>query len=245
MYWPILSIHVQPLPAKLKEPMSTTAMAQDFSVPRKIRFAWILPLGALLLSTLLLWPARLLILWDLGIHLPPWLEQIMGMGMGLWPQGTHTLATMVMALNLPGGIIELPLAIFSNQDSLHPAGIDLVLWNAITWPCLSVPFWWASGRAMDALINLKSAQLLPRIGWVQTVIGSLFMVIGAAGFIGILIGFLFFSTHDDKKDMANFMRTVAGLGLWAMLGSLSVIARFRQWRLLKSKSSHLSRKPHP
>jgi zinc transporter ZupT len=90
-------------------------------------------------------------------------------------------------------------------------------------------------RAIDALIILKNGQLAPRIGWVQTIVGFLLMVIGIAGFIGILIGVLFFITHEEKENIPNFMRFSAGCGLWAMLGSLSVIARFRQRRLLKKQ----------
>jgi hypothetical protein len=202
----------------------------------RFRFAWVLPLGALLLSALLLWPARLLILWELGIHLPPWLEQIMRISIGSWPGSLDFSRSAVPALNLPALLAQLPFVIFSaSHTTPHPAGIETRLWNAVTSPLFCVPFWWASGRAMDALINLKKIQLTPRIGWPQTVIGFLLMVMGTVGFIGVLIGILFFSTHDDKTNIPNLMRVVAGCGLWAMLGGLSVIARFRQRRLLKKQ----------
>jgi hypothetical protein len=218
--------------------MSFTAMPQDFSGKRKIRFAWALPLGALLLSALILWPVGIFFLWDLGIHLPAWLGQIMRMGIGSSPGDVHSFTSMVAAFNLPVGIIQLPFAIFSaSHQEPHPAGVTPMVWNALTWPLLCVPFWWISGRAIDALGSLKNGQITPRIGWVQTIVGSLLMAMGVTGFIAILIGFLFFSTHDDKKDIATFMRLAAGCGLWAMLGGLSVAARFRQWRLQKNMLS--------
>jgi hypothetical protein len=210
---------------------------QNLPAKRTLHFAWIFPPGALVLSALLLWPARLLILWDLGIHLPPWLEQIMRIGIGSWPVSLDFSKSAVSALNLPALLAQLPFAIFSaSHTTPHPAGIDTRLWNALTSPLFCVPFWWISGRAVDALITLKNGQLTPRIGWPQTVIGFLLMVMGTAGFIGLLIGILFFGTHDDRKDIPNLMRGVAGFGLWAMLGGLSVIARFRQWRWRKKTS---------
>jgi hypothetical protein len=198
----------------------------------KVRFAWILPLGAFLLSALLLWPERMFILWQFGIHLPPWFEQIFSIQ--LWPRNYGLSTSGVSALNLPADLLLIPFAIFSADHMVpHPAALLPAYWNAIICPPLCVPFWWISGRAIDALITLKNGQLMPRIGWVQTVVGFLLMVIGTVGFIGVPIGIFFFSTADDKKEIATFMRVVAGCGLWAMLGGLSVIASFRQRRLRK------------
>src|SRR5579871_3462942 len=216
--------------------MSTTAMQpQDFPAKSKIHFAWILPAGAFLLSALLLWPERMFILWQFGIHLPPWFERIFGIQ--LWPRNFDFSMSGVSALNLPANILLLPFAMFSADNMVpHPAGILPRYWNALICPPLCVPFWWMSGRAIDALITLKNGRLMPRIGWVQMVIGFLLMVIGAVGFVGVLIGIFFFATPDDKKDITTFMRIVAGCGLWAMLGGLSVIARFRQRRLRKKNA---------
>jgi hypothetical protein len=215
--------------------MSAPAMQpQALPANRTIRFAWVLPPAALLLSVLLLWPVGLPILWTLGIHPSPWLEQIMRIRIGYWAGSFEFSCSAVSALNIPALAAQLPFVIFSaSHTAPHPAGIDTRLWNAITSPLLCVPFWWVSGRAIDALINLKKNQLKPRIGWAQTTVGLLVMLLGAAGFIGGLIGILFLSTHDDKKDMPNFIRGAAGCGLWAMLGSLSVIARFQHWKLHK------------
>ena len=197
----------------------------------KIRFAWALPLGELVLCAILLWPLRLWILHELGIHVPLWLERVMSLRYGLFPTSPSFSFDATAALNLPGGEIQLPYIILSaDKMEWEPLAMDFHVWRAITLPFLCLPFWWMAGRAIDALIAIPKRKLTPRIGWVETIIGFLLMATCALGFVALLFGV----SIDDRDSV--MIRFVAGCGLWALLGSLSVIARFRQWRLRRQQS---------
>jgi hypothetical protein len=204
----------------------------------KIRFAWALPLGELVLCAILLWPVRLWILHELGIHLPSWLEQLMGLRYGLLPISPDFSTGAAAALNLPGMEIQLPYIILSaNKMEWMPIAMDFRVWRAITLPFLCLPFWWMAGRAIDALIAIPKRKLIPRIGWTETIIGFLLMTTCAIGFAGLLLS----GSKEDKDSVT--IRFVAGCGLWALLGSLSVIARFRQWRLRRQQQKLSSPQP--
>jgi hypothetical protein len=195
----------------------------------KIRFAWMLPAGELVLCAILLWPVRLWVLHELGIHLPLWLERVIGVRFGLFSISPDFSTGASAALNLPGGEIQLPYIILSaDKMEWKPVAMDFRVWRAITWPFLCLPFWWIAGRAIDALNAIPKRKLIPRIGWTETIIGFLFMTTCAIGFAGLL-----FSGSKEDNDSVT-IRFVAGCGLWAMLGGLSVIARFRQRRLRKT-----------
>jgi hypothetical protein len=119
----------------------------------------------------------------------------------------------------------------------EPFAMDFHVWRAITWPLLCIPLWWMAGRAIDALIAIKNRKLTPRIGWTETLIGFLFMTTCAIGFAGLLL-----SGSKEDNDAVT-IRFIAGCGLWALLGSLSVIARFRQWRLRRQQQKLSSPQP--
>jgi hypothetical protein len=128
--------------------------------------------------------------------------------------------------------IQLPYIILSaDKMEWKPFAMDFLVWRAITWPFLCLPFWWIAGRAIDALNAIPKRKLIPRIGWTETIIGFLFMITCAIGFVGLL-----FSGSKKDNDSVT-IRFVAGCGLWALLGSLSVIARFRQRRLRRHTTS--------
>jgi hypothetical protein len=195
-----------------------------------LRFSWLLPLGQLIFCAVLLFPIRLMILRGLNIPLPNWLEQIMAVGFFPWIK-TDFLLTSVTALNLPGLMIQLPYVIASpTKREWMPADVDFRVWRAITLPLLCLPFWWIAGRSMDALTALKHRQLAPRIRWPEVVVGSVWLAGGATLFVGFLV-----SPIADKDS--QFTRFAASGGLWAMLGALSVIARFRQWRFEKKQKA--------
>ena len=109
-----------------------------------------------------------------------------------------------------------------------PKGMNDLLWRAVTWPFLCLPFWWIAGRAIDALSAMKRRALIPRIGLMESVIGSIWVAVGALLFLMFLIMAAF------KKDPDSTRIAAAG-GLWALLGALSLIARFRQKRLRESQ----------
>jgi hypothetical protein len=99
---------------------------------------------------------------------------------------------------------------------------DLV-WRAISWPFVCLPFWWIAGRAIDALRAVKYRSLMPRIGLMEAAIGSIWVLVGALLFLSFLV------MAGIKRDLDSTRIAAAG-GLWTLLGALSLIARFRQER---------------
>jgi len=180
---------------------------------RVFPFRWIFAFGQLVLCLLLV-----SILVSLGGHVP------------------YTLAEhiyeAIAAINLSGGLIELPTAIFTADHVIwRPPFLSFQLWRAITWPVFGLVFWWIAGRATEALVAINYRELVPKIGWVETVTGFLVMAAGATIFGGMLFGL-----SPSERDW-RLTRLAAAGGLWALLGALSVVARFRQWQFRKKQKA--------
>ncbi|HET9838259.1 MAG TPA: hypothetical protein VFR84_08495 [Candidatus Angelobacter sp.] len=185
----------------------------EYHQPRRVLpFRWIFPVGQLLLCFLLV-----------SITMLPF-------GVVSWSLRARVFE-FIRSLNLPGGLVQLPIMIFrADKMEWSPPNVDSQLWRAMTWPVLGMLFWWIAGRAAEALTAIKYRQVTPKIGWTETVVGFLLTVVGATFFVGFLV----FSFYES--DRAGMIRLAAAGGLWALLGSLSVVARFRQWRLRKIQS---------
>ncbi|MFL6312591.1 MAG: hypothetical protein ACJ71W_10830 [Terriglobales bacterium] len=198
------------------------------SLTSKFKFAWLLPVAELLLCAALLWPVRLVVFQGLGIPLPHMLQQTMLPDYFRWASKRDFFLTSVAALNIPAEAIQLPYAVFTpSKQEWVPQGVDFRVWRVVTWPLLCIPFWWVAGRAIDALVAVKSVRFAPRIGWPETIIGFILMAAFGTAFCGLVFGL-------PKEDISfELTRFVAGCGLWVLLGAISVVARFRQWRLLK------------
>jgi hypothetical protein len=191
----------------------------------KIRFAWLLPSAQLLVCAALLWPIRLTIVHELYISLPPIIEQTMVADCLRWSPKQDFFLSSVVALNIPAGLIQLPYSMNSpTKLEWSPNGMNDLIWRAISWPFLCLPFWWIAGRAIDALTAEKYRFVKPRIGLMETAIGSIWAAFGALIFAGFLV------MAAIKKDPDSTRIAAAG-GLWTLLGALSLIARFRQKRL--------------
>lgn len=191
----------------------------------RIRFALLLPAAQLLVCAALLWPIRLTIVHELHIPLPPIIERTMVADCLRWSPKQDFFLSSAVALNIPAGLIQLPYSMNTpTKREWSPKGMNDLLWRAVTWPFLCIPFWWIAGRAIDALTFVKHQLARPRIGLLETAIGSIWIAVCALLFVGFLV------MAGVKKD-PELTRIAAASGLWALLGALSVIARFRQKRL--------------
>jgi hypothetical protein len=177
-------------------------------VSRPIPFRWIFPLGQLILCLFLLGL----------VHVVP--LRLLRIAMDV----TSSLGL----LNMPAMFLQLPEAILRADHNIWtPPGLDPRTWQALSSSILGMLFWWMAGRAIEALRALKERQCHPQINWFETIVGFLIMSGGAMIFCaGVVYGF--FIEHAAKS-----IHLAAAGGLWALLGGLSVIARFRQWRLRK------------
>jgi len=175
---------------------------------RVFPFRWIFPLGQFVLCLLLV---------SIVAELRPYIPYLYA----------ARLSEVITAMNLPGALIQVPVGfLFPDHQIWTPPLLSFQLWRGLSLSIFALVFWWIAGRATEALVAINDRQLAPKIGWMETVTGFLLMAGGAT----ILGGML--SDFSSSRDWGS-TRLAAGGGLWALLGSLSVIARFRQWRFRK------------
>jgi hypothetical protein len=175
---------------------------------QSIPFRWIFPLGQLFLCLFLLSIVRVIPFFSWRIN--------------------TTVTTGIMMLNAPGLLVHLPeILLRPDHGFWKPLGIDFRTWQALTTSAFGTLFWWMAGRAVEALLALKNRQSRPQITWLETIVCGLIMS-GGAFFLSAGVVYGVFIDHEVQ----SFHFGATG-GLWALLGSLSVIARFRQWRLRK------------
>jgi hypothetical protein len=204
-----------------------------------------LPLGQLLLCSLLLLPFRGFILIELlhvrvysfapdsGTTIGPDGSIHLGSNPAFdrWMNVQRTTFDAVSFFNLPGVIFELPSIMFTSTGQVWaPERVERQLWQAVTWPILALPFWWMAGRGLEALLSAKKKLIAPRLRWFETVLSFLLLAMGAT----LVIGYLFFA-GPDAGDPTMRMMGAAG-GVWSVLGSIAVLAKFLQWRISRSHS---------
>lgn len=195
-------------------------------ITTRMRFALLLPAAELLLCAAFLWPIRLTIVHELHIPAPYIIEQTMVADCQRWSPKQDLFLGAAVALNIPAGLIQLPYSI----SKWAPNGMDDLVWRAISWPFLCIPFWWIAGRAIDALRALKHRSLIPKIVLMESAIGSIWVAAGALLFVSFLV-------MAGIQKAPGLTRIAAAGGLWALLGALSPIARFRQKRLRERQNA--------
>ncbi|HZU32938.1 MAG TPA: hypothetical protein VFB79_17615 [Candidatus Angelobacter sp.] len=205
----------------------------DCTPYKVIPFQRIFPFGQLAFCALLLWPLRLRILWELHIHVPQFIIQLFSWDRYLAFGSHSSLLTLVALLNLPGSMVQLPHAIFSRSyNEWIPAGMNSQVWHAVCWPLVCMVFWWLAGRGAEALRAARYKRLLPKIGWMETIVASLMMLImGGLFFCGIILGLA-----EGDKSIFTFQLIGAG-AFWFLLSGLTVLARIQQYRLRKKMSA--------
>lgn len=211
--------------------------------PHPLPFRWLLPVGQLLMCSLLLLPFRGVILFEL-LHVRVY-GYVPDSGTTIGPDGKVQLRTNpayehwakwkdmtfdgVSLVNLPGAFVALPSAIFSSDHrEWTPARVEFKVWRAVSWPFLAVPFWWIAGRGVEALLAAIKKIIAPRLRWWETLIAALLL----AGGITCVIGFVFFAGVDASDRILQAMSVA--FGFWAVLGGVTVVAKFLQWRLRRN-----------
>jgi hypothetical protein len=132
---------------------------------------------------------------------------------------------LVIALNLPSGLVQLPYVILSpTKNEWTPRNMDFRSWRAISWPVIGIPFWWCVGRGIEALIAVRRRLVQPRITWLETIAALAFSLFCGAATVCLPL----FAGGDDKLESKLL---ITGFGLWAVLGAAVVTARVMQWRI--------------
>lgn len=209
---------------------------------------WVLPAAQLLVCLVALWPARFHLLFGLipadQFFAPAHQET----GQGLEQQPVIVLPELTperqraidaayekvarrmrvpLVLDFPVLIAQVPYVLVTHQEWI-PQRMFKATWRALSWPFAGLLFWWLAGRGVEALSATFQSVIHPRLRWIEVTWAVLFLVVGIGTFIGIVT-----STPDDRRDK-DFMALMYGGMLWGVLAGLTVIARFRQWRIFKS-----------
>jgi len=148
-----------------------------------------------------------------------------------WMNAQRTTFDGVIFLNFPGVTFELPSIVFTSTGEMWiPERVERQLWPAVTWPVLALPFWWMAGRGLEALLSAKKRLIAPRLRWFETLVSFLLLAMGST----LVIGCLFFAGPDAGDSMIRIMG--ASGGVWSVLGSITVLAKYLQWKIRRSHS---------
>jgi len=155
-------------------------------------------------------------------------------------QRTDDVATRVadirtkapLALNFPVLVAQLPYILVSPaKREWVPKGMIPDTWRALSWPFVGIFFWWFLGRSFEALPAARRSVVHPRIGSIETACALILLGTGLLTLIGMIT-----STPDDRRDV-QFMTLLAGGLLWGLLATVTIAARFLQWRVAKRNAA--------
>jgi hypothetical protein len=217
-------------------------------------FRWVLPSAQLLVCFVVLWPVRDSLLFDLletvrsyaparaggkvaeeqrvlilpSFTLTPEEEQARNAGAKV----TELRFRAPIVLNFPVLVVQLPyVLVVPARKEWVPRVMSAMTWRALSWPFAGIVFWWFAGRGIEALLAARRSIPYPRLSRIETVLAVILFFFGLVAFIGALM-----STPDDRSDL-QFMALLAGGWLWGILASLTIAARFLQWRFLKESAA--------
>ena len=128
-------------------------------------------------------------------------------------------------LDMPVLLVQVPYLIHNpSKTEWVPNGMDVKMWRAISWPFIGLIFWWIAGRGVEALLAARRNVIDPSIGWVETGIGALLLLLGIITLVTPLLA------GDSDRDISWIFISGSG-ALWAMLGTAIVIARIAQRKI--------------
>lgn len=137
-----------------------------------------------------------------------------------------------LALNFPVLVAQLPYVLLSPaKREWVPKGMPPDTWRSLSWPFVGILFWWFLGRGVEALRTARRSVVHPRISWIETAFALILLGTGLVTLIGTLT-----TTPDDRSDI-QFMALLAGGLLWGVLATVTLTARFLQWRVAKRNAA--------
>ncbi len=81
---------------------------------------------------------------------------------------TITKAHTIMAINIPGALVQWLISVPSSESDSgwHPRALVLETWQALAFPFFALPFWWLVGCGLDGLVYKE------RLNWSIALIGA-------------------------------------------------------------------------
>ena len=138
----------------------------------------------------------------------------------------------VAELNLPGGLPDIAYAILSPAHSEWiPRGMLMWTWRDLSWPIVSIFFWWLAGRSIEALLFSRHKILLPKIRWWEVMASLPALTFGAIWAIVLCVG------QSARTEFAFWMLPAVFGSMWLVLGASTSLAYFVQWRLRRRLAS--------
>ena len=231
--------------------MIGTARVETSMTPiMRYQLRWILPVAQLSVCLVALWPARDYLLFSVIRAKEFYASRTQETGHLSEPQRVIVLPELTqdqrreiaaafetaisryrvpVVLNFPVAVVQVPYSLVTQRE-WHPQGMLIEAWRALMWPLAGLVFWWLMGRGMEALWASFRSTLRPRLNPMEVTWAILLLAVGIVTLVGIMT-----STPDDRRDK-DFMALIYGGLLWGVLAGLTVSARFRQWRIYKSKA---------
>ncbi|HSY36971.1 MAG TPA: hypothetical protein VK814_14540 [Acidobacteriaceae bacterium] len=116
---------------------------------------------------------------------------------------THSHA--LTAMQLPGALVEMPLAIALTNPSLwYPQQLDEWTWSLVEMPLYCLPAWWLVGLGMEGLLGRR------RVRWPALLLGSVAWATFVLMLCEYLLGWML-----PGRAVEGWV--VAGFGLWIVL----------------------------
>jgi hypothetical protein len=206
----------------------------------RFRFRQILPIGQLVLCILLLGPwrsfyilqfrAAVHVRWPIRSEKPVF--YITKSLAPAPPQEDMVRKLAELRLATPA-LLNMPCAFAGlARPAAVPAGMLSVFWRSFSWPIVGLIFWWIVGRGIDASPAARLRVIAPAITGAETVV-ALLVTFGSAAGITVII-----ADPSVRSDLILPWRwALASLGLWSLLGLVTILARLAQWRVRRQKRS--------
>jgi len=132
-----------------------------------------------------------------------------------------------VVLNFPVVVAQVLFSLITRREWVFQ-GMLKESWRVLMWSLVGIVFWWLTGRGIEAISASFQRTIHLRLYWMEVMWAVVLFVVGIVTFMGIVT-----STPDDRRDK-DFLALMYGGLLWGVLAGLTITARFRQWRILKS-----------
>lgn len=210
---------------------------------KRLRWAWTLPVVELLLAAIIAGAPAARLLYALHEHVwtstkgaaaPKELVNQINILLSTTKRNYPDRYEAIAYLNLPGMFPQLLIDRFTSSwpEEWMPHWSEFLGmwgWRSLLWPILCLPFWWLSGRGIDAFIASISGDHTRKIRWFEAwgvaAFGLSILIFGAG--LAITSG-----PGDEFPEMAWLLIPTA---MWFVFGLISLLAWFRQRRSFPSR----------